>query len=131
MTNDLISRQAAIDEVIAWLRDRMENNKNGKPLTDRLRELPSAQPEHPSRALIEQIRWERDLAIGQLEELGYGLGEKIQTQSERKRGRWTLKENVFGVAYCSECDYELHTNDTNFCPNCGADMREGDDDDGK
>ena len=43
--DDTISRQAAIKEVIAWLRDRMENNKNGKPLTDRLRELPSTQPE--------------------------------------------------------------------------------------
>ena len=26
---------------------------------------------------IEQILWERDLAISQLTELGYGLGEKI------------------------------------------------------
>lgn len=26
---------------------------------------------------IDQIRWERDIAIGQLEELGIGLGEKI------------------------------------------------------
>lgn len=42
----------------------------------------------------------------------------------RPRGRWTRKHNVHGVAYCSKCDYELHTNNTNFCPNCGADMRE-------
>ena len=44
-------------------------------------------------------------------------------QPERIRGRWIEKPNVHGVAYCSLCDYELHTNDTNFCPNCGADMR--------
>ena len=43
--NDLISRQAAIDEVVAWLRDRMTDGKNGKPLTERLKALPSAQPE--------------------------------------------------------------------------------------
>lgn len=44
-------------------------------------------------------------------------------QPERIRGRWIEKLHVHGVAYCSLCDYELHTNDTNFCPNCGADMR--------
>ena len=43
--DDLISRQAAIDEVVAWMKDRLNNKKNGKPLTEILRELPSAQPE--------------------------------------------------------------------------------------
>lgn len=43
--DDLISRQDAIDEVFAWLKDRMSGGKNGKPLTERLKELPSAQPE--------------------------------------------------------------------------------------
>lgn len=43
--NDLISRQAAIDEVVNWLKDRMTDTKNGKPLTDRLKDLPSAEPE--------------------------------------------------------------------------------------
>jgi len=50
--------------------------------------------------------------------------EKMRpAQPERIRGRWVKKPHVHGVAYCSLCDYELHTNDTNFCPNCGADMR--------
>lgn len=34
-------------------------------------------------AVFEQIRWERDIAIGQLHELGYELGEKIK---EKKQG---------------------------------------------
>lgn len=42
---DTISRQAAIDEVVTWLKDRMTDGKNGKPLTDRLKDLPSAQPD--------------------------------------------------------------------------------------
>ena len=54
--------------------------------------------------------------------------KKAQTldavQVERKKGRWINKKNVYGVAYCSNCDYELHTDDTNFCPNCGVYMRE-------
>ena len=49
--------------------------------------------------------------------------ELPSAQPERIRGRWIEKPHVHGVAYCSLCDYELHTNDTNFCPNCGADMR--------
>lgn len=43
-------------------------------------------------------------------------------QPERKKGKWIREPNVYGVVYCSECDYELHTNNTNFCPNCGAEM---------
>ena len=43
-------------------------------------------------------------------------------EPERKKGKWINKKNIYGVAYCSECDYELHTDDTNFCPNCGSRM---------
>ena len=43
--NDLISRQDAINEVVNWLKERMTDGKNGKPLTDRLKDLPSVQPE--------------------------------------------------------------------------------------
>lgn len=41
--NDTIYRQAAIDEIVTWLKDRMTDGKNGKPLTDRIKDLPSAQ----------------------------------------------------------------------------------------
>ena len=44
-------------------------------------------------------------------------------QPERKTGRWILKPYIYGVAYCSECDYAQYINNTNYCPNCGADMR--------
>ena len=47
--------------------------------------------------------------------------------SSRKFGEWEHEEGVYGVAFCSNCDYELHTNDTNYCPNCGSIMaKEGD-----
>lgn len=45
------------------------------------------------------------------------------TSADRPRGEWVSKEGVHGAAYCSECDYELRVNNTNFCPNCGVDMR--------
>ena len=52
------------------------------------------------------------------------IGNKtiVSKAMQRKKGEWIQKPNIYGVAYCSECDYELLTNDTNFCPNCGAMM---------
>ena len=83
--DDLISRQAAIDELDkgAW-----------------------------------GVEWDKTLAKAMIESLP-------SAQPERIRGRWIEKPHVHGVAYCSLCDYELHTNDTNFCPNCGAKMEVG------
>ena len=49
-----------------------------------------------------------------------------QAQEDRPKGEWVNKEGVYGAAYCSECNYELRVNNTNFCPNCGADMRSED-----
>lgn len=45
-------------------------------------------------------------------------------QPERKMGQWINKPNIYGVAYCSECDFELHINNTPYCPMCGACMIE-------
>lgn len=45
-----------------------------------------------------------------------------------RRGRWKRVDPRSTVVTfrCSECNYYAHINATNFCPNCGADMREGD-----
>lgn len=39
-------------------------------------------------------------------------------------GRWELLKcwTGFETLYCSECNYETN-NRSNYCPNCGADMR--------
>lgn len=42
--------------------------------------------------------------------------------SAERTGKWITKPNIYGAAYCSECDFELRTNDTNYCPDCGARM---------
>ena len=42
--------------------------------------------------------------------------------SAERVGKWITKPNIYGVVYCSECDFELHINNTNYCPNCGARM---------
>ena len=48
---------------------------------------------------------------------------------ELKRGEWKRRivDNGFNADWvCSECGYRVKTDfvDYNFCPNCGADMRE-------
>ena len=88
----------------------------------------------------------RQLAIDALDEIeaevadGYGYQyakwreyfvEMQSAQPERIKGRWISADAIFGGEpfYCSECGE--NTRDTvmgkprwNFCPNCGADMRE-------
>ena len=53
-------------------------------------------------------------------------------QPERKKGMWnqiiSMPKDEYGRYYCSECGKEgnqVWYFCPNFCPNCGADMREG------
>jgi hypothetical protein len=46
------------------------------------------------------------------------------TPQEPRKGYWLHRPHVYGVTYCSVCDFELKIDNTNYCPNCGADMRE-------
>jgi hypothetical protein len=51
-----------------------------------------------SRGVFEQVMWERDVAIDQLKELGYGFGEKP------KMGHWIIIDDCEKfIAKCSEC----------------------------
>lgn len=90
--DDLISRQAAIDEI-----DKLSDEPIGylEAAIDTLADLPSAQP-------------------------------------ERKTGQWIKAIDELGEAWsCSECMTEYTVDEmnaflewANYCPNCGADMRE-------
>lgn len=102
-----------------------------------------------SRDVFEQVRWERDVAIEQLKELGYSLGEKVEpcddktvnpqrseTVTEfadrcrecgkryvkRQTGTWIWNVEK-GYCKCSECGIGMGHTEFDFCPNCGADMR--------
>ena len=94
-----------------------------------------------SKGLYEQIKWERDVALAQLEEYGVSLGEKADVVKVR-HGRWVfgkdlaccwgqILKNKYHL-YCSECleqavnrsedndpDFDIATP---YCPNCGAKM---------
>ena len=52
------------------------------------------------------------------------------TIEERKTGEWIRKISVVDCATfmgdeCSQCGYFKSMGQANFCPNCGADMRGG------
>lgn len=82
--------------------------------------------EQPTIDPVPQLKWERDTAIEQLRQLGYGLGEKV------KRGRWVKLDMHPHLAdhKCTACGESAYVPTCMgepmylFCPNCGALMRE-------
>ena len=126
-STDLISREAVIDLLnqFGYIDKEMERD---------LSAIPSAVPDREkgdtvSRVAYEQIMWERDVAIQQLKDLGYGLGEK----PKENKGEWLNTEEE-GKCKCNKCGeicgfkkdktYGYYVAE-DICPNCGADMRGG------
>ena len=97
MMNDLISRQSVLD-IADDLRDRM-TVEGYWSMVERMKALPSAQPE-------------------KCEECGNFNKARLLISQPQRTGRW-IDDN------CSECgQYVYHGDMRNFCPKCGADMRE-------
>ena len=82
----LISEQAVIDRLSHWYSDMLEIGKEQEDLVDVIKAIPSAEPTIHEKTL-RQVMWERDIAIEQLKELGYGFGEKIPS-AEPQTGHW-------------------------------------------
>lgn len=120
MMDDLISRQAAIDAVndacfeLRGVFGRCE---------DALKALPSAQPE---------IKTDENNHYKTGYDQGFVDACKMyeKKQPKRKTGHW-IKTARWGRVYkCNRCgnflDFDgvnVGRGSTNFCPNCGADMR--------
>lgn len=95
MKDDLISKQTAINAKQEFRNPNVIRDTESRTAYDRtyangwndcnkawinaIEKLPPAQP---NKGYIEQIKWERDMAIQQLKELRYGLGEKIRTDED-------------------------------------------------
>lgn len=96
--DDLISRQAAIDAVGKYLK------KDGDVIT-----------------------------IADVVDAAVAIGMLPSAEPERKTGRW-IKVNGKTAINCSACyhcswslSFEYTVKRFNYCPNCGADMRGGED----
>lgn len=119
--NDSISRQEAIDAVDS--------------------ETVSTNPEH-FKSSEKFIKFMDDADIASFGKWQWANGfntalvaTKIQlkklpsAQPERKKGEWIPHKSIFGglgerVYTCDQCSYNIGFHTENFCPNCGADMRE-------
>lgn len=51
------------------------------------------------------------------------LVKRASAQPERKKGKWRITPIYIKCSECGECFMLIPQN---FCPNCGADMREED-----
>lgn len=89
-----------------------------------------------SKEVLTQIRWERDIAISQLEEIGKSLGEKMDDVKAVITAKWIEKRH--GYLECSNCHcdtnkldrhgypigQDIKHNKPKYCPHCGAIMEE-------
>ena len=87
-----------------------------------------------SKEYVDQVRWERDIAISQLNDIGKSLGEKMDDVKNINIARW--KELRHGYLECSNCHHETNKLDRHgypigqdlthdkpkYCPHCGAFM---------
>lgn len=58
-----------------------------------------------SLGVFEQVKWERDIALGQLKELGYGFGEKIRTDEDCISRKSVLDTTICEGISCNECSF--------------------------
>ena len=78
-------RKIAVEEFKEW-RDSYYN-KNKLPATMFIEEVIKILEQEPSGETVsleafKQVKWERDIAIEQLKELGYGFGQKIESSGD-------------------------------------------------
>ena len=69
--------------------------------------------------------WFGSKPAGDLVRCPYSAINKIPSADvvERKRGEWIWDGYVYDTPYACNCCGALMDYESNFCPNCGADMR--------
>lgn len=75
--DELIRRRVLLDE-FEWLKSVVNESSKGEveDVIQRIKNVPAV--EAVSKVLFEQYKWERDVAISQLGELGICFGQKIE-----------------------------------------------------
>ncbi len=113
---DLIEREDAIKAVSEPF-DRKYWQYTTRSIRDTVKALKDIPPVEPRRLEITAAEMEKLLA----------LGWTIHTRP--KQGEWLFVGSSIEAEWeCSECgekEFGSKSSLTNFCPNCGADMRKG------
>lgn len=134
--DDLISRQAAIDALI-----KLGDHWNGHDEVKRgihhsvgvIEDMPPVQPEQDCEKCVFRP-FKQFQPEPQCDECAY-REEARQTiaKYQRKKGKWIKADETpyirkhYHTVCCSEC-HRQGSERWNYCPNCGADMRGGQDD---
>ena len=98
--NDLISRQAAIDAVMEF--------------------MPSLTTPDGSGQFDREILEAQEMLV----DIGQALNDLPSAQPERKKGKWIYDGDCYICDQCkSAFGWWADSQTSNYCPNCGADMR--------
>jgi hypothetical protein len=126
---EYIERDIAINEV---LMGDIDKDYPRMDIAARLHDIPAA--DVVTRGCYEIILWENDIMRQQLADIGKAFAEKMDDVRPVVRGKWIpvgTDDMDEGMFKCSECGSEhffpeilLGIPADNYCPNCGADMRE-------
>lgn len=77
--SDLISREALIDSLYSC--EELKGRKTTEAVAKTIMEQPTV--EAVPKSYAEQIRWERDVAVGQLNEIGCQFGQKMDEVKDK------------------------------------------------
>ena len=79
-----------------------------------------APPKFVSQGVVDQIRWERDTALSQLEQIGKGLGSKMDDIVAMLQEQKAVKPRVSSVEQrCDNCNKVIEMDGWEACPWCG------------
>ena len=139
---DCISREAVINAVCAWGTKKERNSELmitmaevKQSISDILADLPSVTPKYTDeeidRAQAVEQAYVKKMVELTVEELKRPKGKWI-SHREHCENLGAMPNGLGAYQWCSNCDCaidirEWQRNHYNFCPNCGADMRESED----
>ena len=102
-TSDAVSREAA-EERLGEICEKYHQTYGddygcgfGYELYHAFDDLPSVTPDAVSLGVFEQVKWERDVAIEQLKELGYGFGEKPRNDTVSMEMIDAIREEIKAI----------------------------------
>lgn len=123
------------DKILALLKEQDERLRKLQKDKDKLclevsewkHKFHDAPPKFVSQGVVDQICWERDTALSQLEQIGKGLGSTmddivamLKEQEAKNVVNMTLSKDCFLIASCPKCNALLtRVEHKNYCGYCG------------